>query len=448
MTEEYIPRQVEPLLKKALDQKETLALVGARQVGKTTLFQRLKNYLIKEKGVSEKLIFWFSCDDLSLRANLKKDFYYLQTFIETRLTISLDQLSERIFVFLDEAQYTPEVFNFVKLLYDQYQEKIKFLISGSTSLDIRAKSAESLAGRISYFYLKPLSLEERLRHHFALKINSSFFPKLTDGLFLENQQKEKQALLFEKNRPLKRFLRESFLFGGMPAVWQKTAKERLSYLKNLITTYIDKDIKDLKEVGDIEAFHFLLQVLAGEVGGVLNLSNLSQAAGLAVNTLKKYKNIFKQTFVLNELPAKVALRKRFVKSPKVYFEDLGIANVLAGRDSFKALELAQVKGKLLENLIIKSFSASVVNWPVPPNLFFWRDYEGHEIDLVIEKGEIILPVEITLESNLSKSKKSNFAYFFNNFPKAKFSILVYDGLLEKEKVGKKTVYLLPWWLWW
>jgi len=447
MEEKHIKRQLEPLLKKSLEEKEVLALVGARQVGKTTLFRRLEKYLQEEKGVDEKFIFWFSFDDLSLRNNLKKDFYYLQNFIETRLALSLDDLQKRIFVFLDEAQHAPEVFDFVKVAYDRYGEKTKFLISGSASLDIRAKSAESLAGRISYFNLLPLSLDERLRVCFPSEDGSSFFEDLTQGVFNEKDAKARQGRLFEEKRKLERILEETLLFGGMPAVWGKGREERFSYLKNLVTTYIDRDIKGLKEVGSVESFHFLLQVLAGELGGILNLNNLSQSASLSVNTLKKYKNIFKQTFVLNELPAKVALRKRLVKSPKIYFEDLGVANMLAGRDTPKALELAQIRGQLLENLVIKSFWAKAVNWPVPPNLFFWRDYEGHEIDLVVEKGETIIPVEITLEKDLSKRKRLNFSHFFKNFPEARFGILVYGGLLDKKEVEGREIHLLPWWLW-
>lgn len=448
MEEKYIHRQLELDLKKALDKKEVLALVGARQVGKTTLFQRLQDYLHQEKKVPEKLIFWFSCDDLSLRSHFKKDFYYLQTFIETRLVTSLDKIDQRIFVFLDEAQYAPEVFNFVKVAYDKYGEKIKFLISGSASLDIRAKSAESLAGRISYFYLSPLSLAEQLKDRFLIKGESDFLESLVRGDFSFRKAQQRQSQLFERNRELKRTLEEILLYGGMPAIWQKDPEERLSYLKNLVTTYIDKDIKDLKEVGDIESFHFFLQVLAGEVGGILNLTNLSQTTSLSVNTLRKYRNIFSQTFVLNELPAKVALRKRFVKSPKIYFEDLGMANILAGRDSSQVLELVQVKGKLLENLLIKTFWAKAKNWSVLPNISFWRDYEDHEIDLVIEKSGAIVPVEITLEETLSKRKELNFSHFFKNFSQSKFGILVYNGLLGRREINQKPVYLLPWWLWW
>ena len=448
MEERYIKRQLEPLLKEGLEKKEVLALVGARQVGKTTLFQRLEKHLQEEKKVDKRSIFWFSFDDLALRTNLKKDFYYLQNFIETRLATPLNKFQERIYVFLDEAQHAPEVFDFVKVAYDRYGGKTKFLISGSASLDIRAKSAESLAGRISYFHLAPLSLAEHLQDRFPLRTRSSVFENLTRGVLDQQEAKTKQAPLFEKERELKNALEEVLLFGGMPAVWGKTREERFSYLKNLITTYIDKDIKGLKEVGNVESFHFLLQVLAGELGGLLNLNSFSQSASLSVNTLKKYKNIFKQTFVLNELPAKVAPRKRLVKSPKIYFEDLGIANVLAGRDSSKALELAQIRGGLLENLVIKSFWSEVVNWPVPPNLFFWRDYDGHEIDLVIEKGETVIPVEITLGKDLSKRKRLNFSHFFKNFPQAQFGILVYDGLFSKEKIEDKDIYLLPWWLWW
>lgn len=447
MEGKYIKRQLEPLLKENLDKKEVLALVGARQVGKTTLFRRLEKYLLKEKEVDKKFIFWFSFDNLALRTSLKRDFYYLQNFIETRLALSLDDLQKRVFIFLDEAQHAPEVFDFVKVAYDRYGEKTKFLISGSASLDIRAKSAESLAGRISYFNLLPLSLEERLRFCFPLEEGSPFFKNLTQGVFEEKDAKARQGSLFEEERKLARVLEETLLFGSMPAVWGKGGEKRFFYLKNLVTTYIDRDIKGLKEVGSVESFHFLLQVLAGELGGILNLNNLSQSASLSVNTLKKYKNIFKQTFVLNELPAKVALRKRLVKSSKIYFEDLGVANMLAGRDTPKALELAQVRGHLLENLIIKSFWAAAVNWPVPPNLFFWRDYEGHEIDLVIEKGEVTVPVEITLAKDLDKRKRLNFSHFFKNFPQAKFGVLVYGGLLDKKWVEEKEIYLLPWWLW-
>lgn len=438
----YFRREIEEKVEKWLDHGYIVAIVGARQVGKTTLLKKIEE---EEKNPC----FYYLLDDPLLRQKINSDFYFLQKDIEARLGVSLEKFTGKICLLIDEAQKAPSIFEYLKILVDTHKEKVKIVISGSSSLEIQKKGAESLAGRLQYAYLFPLSIGEILRNE-VVGFSGSFFESLLAGQLEINKLKKLQAPLYPHQRELTSLLERALTEGMLPFIWQKRQKiAKKEYLRSVVNTYLEKDIRAAGLVREFEAYFTFLETLAFQIGGMLNLSKLSQATQVSVNTLKNHRSILENTFVINKLPPFV--RKpvaKLVKSAKVYFYDVGVANFLAGRESYKNVFDSKASGGIFENVILKSFEYFASNEPRLIRTYFFRDYQGREIDLVITSGEEIIPVEITNSSSVPPRKLANFEYFFSCYPSCQQGLVVYNGELDKLKISNRPVFFLPWWLWW
>lgn len=449
--EKYIKRSLENPILNTLEQGYVTAILGARQTGKTTLMNKLKEVLILA-GLPSGHIFSFNFDDVVLRTRVQQDFYFILGSIEKSLGQSLKSFDRPLALLIDEAQKAPDVFELVKILHDNFRAKIKIILSGSASLDIQKKAAETLTGRVQHFHLYPLSLGEILQDELGVDLEKGLFQALLeDQTFGLNDLKSFQAKIltsWEKERELKELGQRILVDGGLPAVWQNPSLKESVY-KSFTQTYLEKDIRSLKEIGSLEDFSQLLQVLSFEVGSLLNLSNLSQAVGISLNTLKKYHSLLLASFVLNKLPPFLKkARSGFVKSVKHYFFDVGIANYLAGRATYQNILDSKVQGGLWENVLIKSFESFALNQTRFIRLFFFRDYQGREVDLVVNFGQKVIPVEFTNSSYVSPQKISNLTHFFSLFKEANLGLVVYQGELKELTIGKQQVFLVPWWLWW
>jgi len=446
----YIKREIENKIWEAVASGFIVALLGARQVGKTTLLNHL-SFELQNKGVPKSNIFFFNLDDVILRGEIVSNFYFIRNFIEERLGKNLKDLSSPIYLFIDEVQKAPSVFELLKILYDNFSEKLKIIISGSSSLAIQKKSAESLAGRIVNVYLYPLSIREIFSDYFNLSLGNGLFEVLIEGKcfdldFLSFCQAKVLKQDYDQKRQFDLLLKQILLEGMLPAVFTKV-KEKEYLFKSLLETYLEKDIRRLEEVGSLDDFSRLIYLLSFEIGSTFNIASLTRDLGIAVNTVKKYLSVLQATFILKKLsPFFIKMRKRLVKSPKIYFFDVGLANFLAKRYYWE--NIVEKKGVLFENIFLNSFEAFNNNFLKPATFSFWRDYQGHEIDLVIENSKEIVPIEFTLESDFSSLKKQNFIHFLKNFKKVSFGIVVYTGKLEKVSLLGKEIFLIPWWLWW
>lgn len=437
----FFPRDAEGKIKKWLNQNYVTAVLGARQTGKTTLLKKIA----KEQKAP---CFYYCLDDVILRNKIAADFYFLKKDLEKRLGNSLEKLEREIFLLIDEAQKEPSVFDFLKILHDNFSSKIKIIISGSASLEIQKKSSESLAGRAQYVYLYPLSLREVLKERFKLSETFLFELFFKEKLTLEFLKK-RQALLYPRLDELETLLKQILVFGLLPGTWQRNLEEKMDYLRSVVTLYLEKDIRMTGLVKQFNNFQTLLEILSFQVGGILNLEKLSSNVQVSVNTLRNYRSILKNTFVLNFLsPFIQSPKKRFVKSPKVYFYDIGVANYLAGRERIENVLDSKASGGIFENIIVKSFEAFSKNQTLPAKSFFWRDYQGREVDLVLKKGVKIIPVEITYSTDIAKRKLTNLRHFFKVAREAEFGLIVYNGEVKKLTIDNKPVFCLPWWLWW
>ena len=381
-------RKITSEITKWLPEKEIIILNGPRQVGKTSLLEILKNELIKS-GISEKTIFYLNLEEIKILETLNQDPENLLKYITSQ--------KEKNYFLLDEIQYLDNPSNFLKHLYDKYAGKIKIIATGSSSLELKAKFQDSLAGRKISFSVNPLNFEE--------------FLIFKDFPYLDYLKKENLPKDIKNN--FDKALSEYLIYGGMPAVvLQNDWELKQKMLEEYVSAYINKDIRAIGKVENIADFNTLTKILAAQIGNLLNINELGDTVGITRREVKKYLDLLEFTFVLDKIfPFKKNIRTQITKMPKVYFFDLGVRNAILG--NFLEMESRSDAGHLFENFVFLELKNQRKD-----RIFFYRTKTKSEIDFVIEDNSKI----ILVESKYKKLSRSINSRILENFMKRESNI--------------------------
>jgi len=383
-----------------LSKQEITLILGARRVGKTTLLYQLKEKLLENK-VLEKNIYFLNLDLVDDLMLLKSQSEFID-YIKERIS------SSKIYFFIDEVQRLENPGLFLKGIYD-LNLPVKFILTGSSSLEIRAKTQESLAGRKRIFYLYPFSFREYLRVQ-----NSFLVPRLLKEKLNKIDQNE-----------INKYLSEFLIFGGYPeVVLLNSRQEKIKTLEEIFNSYIEKDIVGFFKIEDRVSFTKLVTILASQVGNLLNNNEISGTLGIKSETVKRYLQALENTFVINTIrPFYKNVRKELTKMPKVFFLDNGLRNFALKR--FKKFNDCQDQGQILENYVFSFLKKTLETYQ---EIYFWRTKDRAEVDFIIEHEELM-----AIEVKASKLKKPIFGRSLGNFirsyhPKKAFLInLAYQG---------------------
>jgi len=346
-----------------LDKKEYSIIIGARQVGKTTLIQQL--YAEIKKSLSD--VYYISLENSKILHEINLDPENLFHYARHPENPLLSQNQQRIIVFIDEIQYAENPSNFLKYLFDTYQQNLKIIATGSSAFYLDIKFTDSLAGRKRIFHLKPLSFPEFLSFKDAEELRKELNQIREDEQYLSNFYND---LLF--------YFNEYLTYGGYPRVaLEKDNKEKIKYLEELINSFLKKDIYESK-IEQEQKFYYLCALLAAQAGQLINKNELSNTLGLNQRTLEKYLYILQKCFYVDLLPPFYQnLRKEITKMPKVFFHDLGIRNKLLNR--FHSFIDREDKGQLIENYIFIRLSELYAK----DQMRFWRTADKNEVDFVV-----------------------------------------------------------------
>ena len=397
----YKRKQIDEILK-YLDEKEAIILYGARQVGKTFILYWLEKYLSKRK----KQVCYI---DLEERKYLK----ILNQGPEDLKKLLLDEgfdLKKKVYVLIDEIQYLENPTNFLKLSVDHYRN-LKLIVSGSSTFGMKKKVEKALVGRTLVFEVFGLSFAEFL-------------------IFKGYKKGVKTVLTKIKEEELKNIFTEFTIYGSYPKISLISGKEKKEkYLRQIIDTYLKKDIRDLAEIKEIEKFNKLLEVLASQTGQLLNIDELSNTCHLAKQTVQNYLFVLENTYIIRLVkPFFRNLRSELFKKPKIYFYDSGIANLL-----WLKIISPEILGQFFETIIfselIKIFGKESVN--------FWRTKDKKEIDFILKFKNKIIPIETKL--NFASCSKRHINYFLN-----KYDLHQYYFVSLKGERKEKRHFVLPW----
>lgn len=266
----------------------------------------------------------------------------------------------------DEAQRWPDLFSWLQGMVDTEPRPGRFVLTGSQQFGLLAGISQSLAGRAGITHLLPLSLSE-----------------------IPSVQEKIQSL------------DEIMITGGYPALhFQQIATG--DWFASYVATYVERDVRQVLNVHDLSAFQRFLRLCAGRNGQMLNLSTLAGEAGISQHTARSWLSVLESSYLVHLLPPYYRnFGKRLVKSPKLYFLDVGLACWLLGIRSAEMLALHPLRGALFESLVVSEFIKSRYNKGLPGDLYFWRDNNGVEADLVFETGSKLQPVEIKSGSTVT-----------------------------------------------
>lgn len=329
-----IRRDITKELRESAGEYPVVTVFGPRQSGKTTLAQMT---------FPDKL--YYSLEDPDLRMA-----------VETDPKGFLANLPEGSV--LDEIQRVPQLLSYIQGIVDRAKKRGMFILTGSHQPELHQSVSQTLAGRTAVLSLLPFSLAE-----------------------LRNYRKNWDAF-------------ELIVNGSYPRLHE----EKLTpgrFFNGYLQTYVERDVRALINLKDLRQFQQFLTLLAGRIGQIINYTSLSNDVGVSATTIKNWISVLKASFIVFELPPFFEnIRKRIVKSPKIYFSDVGMAAYLLGIETPDQLYRDPLRGGLYENLVILEILKARLNRGKRPELFFYRDTHGNEVDLIIRQARILIPIEI------------------------------------------------------
>lgn len=439
-----INRIYDPYLEKSLGSPLISVIIGPRQAGKTTSITAFLDSVAGDRK------FYLNLDSLFERERVKNEENYLQDRIEEILGFRLDALQNKFYLFIDEAQKLPLVFELVKILYDRYSPRLKIVLSGSSSLEILDKTAETLAGRVQVLRIYPFSMSEAsfykgiggyecaytlYKHIFSGSLNRQLLSSLITEF--KPARKKKMELI---DRLTTRSL--------FPPTFSKVEEDAIPrWLIDYIDTYIERDMRSVKDIGNIEGYRRVVAQLSCRIGSLLEYNRLGADSGVNHITTKKYVTIWQESligFLLS--PFFVNTSARIKKSKKVYFFDNAIVWALSGFKDKRLIEASGEAGHYFENLIITDFIKWGVNLDTPPSFYFWEKSLASEIDLVISVAGMIIPVEIKYSSEWDNKYLHGIDMFKEKHNRKgiiiPFSLIIYRGDFF---MPREDVFVIPVW---
>lgn len=436
----YIIRANEKFLFDSFERPFVSALLGPRRVGKTTLLNYYINLHPERKWVS------LNMDILSQRNKVANE--ELRILIEQHALQKIGG-SEKIWVFIDEAQKCPELFDQVKILYDAHKDKnrVKFILTGSAHLNLHQLTAESLAGRVELLHLREFNLREMtLLFNPNLKLPSD---STLNTLFSTENFKMIEEIYADVHPFEKLFtstLENQLLWGGLPETFAEDAERfRLKYLSDYLQTYLEKDIRAIETINDLSLFENMMKMCAELTGSLRDDKKITDALHCSRNTLLKYRNYLLATLQYTEIyPFIESTVKRLVKSPKGYLVNNGLVSYLTGIHDLSILKISGGIGHRFENWLLNEIQTWMDTSPERQQIHFWRTSTGAEVDFVLTLGKQIIPVEATYSSQIDSKKFNNLKQFLRHAPQNTLGVFCYTGPLSYDEANR--ILFLPAWM--
>lgn len=438
--ENLLPRKILPKIIPFLNPENIVLLTGARQTGKTSLLYLLIRNLLNN-GTPPSQIVYFDLEniyDFSLLQNLK-DFNDFWQILKDK---GVDR-QKRIFVFIDEVQHLDRPSSFLKYLHDHYKPGLKFIVTGSSSLEIKKKFTDRLTGRVYSFVIKPLSFREFLefkKEKELAKILLSF--NLHFWICAKHPEEDFKKISQIHKRRLDALLREYLIFGGYPAV---SLKENLAVkqrdLMEIYSLYIRRDIKDIGKIDDVSGYNNLVSLLCLQIGNLVKEQELAVSSGLSRPTVKKYLFLLENTYVLKLVrPFFTNKRKEITKTPKVFFEDVGLRNGVI--NNFNALSRRVDKGAIIENFVFSQLSKEN---DLSQKISFWRSQAKNEVDFIWQKN-INEPYPIEVKTNYPSRQPfpPGLKSFINLYQPSR-GFIIHLGEANFLSFKKTKIYVIPAW---
>lgn len=404
----YISRSLEKVVAQVTKEYPVVLVTGPRQVGKTTMLQKLM------EGTDRKYV---SLDDLNERDLAKND---PELFLQLH----------RPPVLIDEVQYAPELFTYIKIYVDKNHNPGDFWLTGSQVFKLMRGVQESLAGRVAVLSLTSLSQAEIC--------GGRMEPFTIDMESLAARSKErKQADT--------RDIFDRIFRGSMPAIVSGQNSNSQIFYSSYLTTYIERDVKELSDAIDSLKFLHFITAVAARCGQMLNVADIARDADINLKQAKDWLGILETMGIVFYLhPYSNNLLKRLVKTPKLYFYDTGLVCYLTKWSSAETLESGAMNGAILENYVVAEIMKTYLNSGKEPFMYYYRDKDAKEIDIILEHDGVLNPIEIKKSSNPGSELVKVFALLDKaSMPRSKGAVIC---MKPKLSAIDRDNYIVPIWL--
>lgn len=363
-----IKRAIEKELDQLLKEYPVVTVLGPRQSGKTTLTKMaLKGYA------------YANLEDPATREIAHEDPVAFLSRYKGR-------------VIFDEVQRVPKLLSHIQVAVDNAQENGQFVLTASHQLSLREAISQSLAGRTAILYLLPFSIDE-------LKSTEIEFVRFEDYCFT----------------------------GFLPRIYEQSQRPTTAY-SNYYQTYIERDVRQLIQLKDASLFEKMIKLLAGRIGQAFDYSSLANDVGVDAKTIRHWMSILEASFIIFKLPPYFEnFGKRVIKSPKYYFTDVGLLSFLLGIREADQISRDPLVGQIFENLVVIECLKSRYNKGMLPDLYYFRDSKGNEVDLLAQCGRFLKAIEIKSASTFAMKRLQGIRRFTSITDKVESSYLVYSG---------------------
>lgn len=344
-------REIENEVKSAANDYPVVTIIGPRQSGKTTLVR---------KAFPKKAYVNLEAPDI-------------REFAAADPRGFLNQFNDG--VILDEIQRIPQLLSYIQVIVDEHKEHGKFILTGSHQLVLHQAISQSLAGRTAILTLLPMTINELLQAGFNFSL-------------------------------------ETYLLkGGFPRIYADNLEPVKAY-RNYFQTYVERDVRQIINIKDMQMFQRFIKLCAGRVGTVLNKDSLSNDLGVSAHTISQWLSILEASFIIFLLPPYFEnFGKRVIKSAKLYFTDVGLATYLLGIENLTQLARDPLRGFLAENLVILELMKTRLNRGLDPQLYYYRDNHQNEVDIIFKTSQYLIPIEIKASQTFNQSFLKNLTFY-------------------------------------
>lgn len=379
MADLYITRTLEPVLEKASREFPAVVLTGPRQSGKTTVLKHLFGKVYQYESLDLPEVRAFAIEDP-------------RGFLASHPPP----------IILDEVQHVPMLLSYIRESIDNNRHKTgQYILSGSQNILLSDNVSESLAGRAAVLHLLPLS-----RREIAGKPNT---------LLPWERKNATDDSTRDQYDPKKLWM--DLLRGGYPELTIHPNRDVALWHSSYIQTYLERDVRSLRQIGDLTQFQTFLSTLAARSTQLLNLTDIARDLGVAVNSIKAWLSVLEASYQVTILrPYHVNVGKRLVKTPKVYFSDVGTLCYLTGLKDPEHAFAGPMGGAILETAVLSELVRTITHQGRTPRVFFWRTTAGREIDFVVDSDSGLVPIEVKLSATPRYAMASNITKFQRDLP--------------------------------
>jgi len=276
---------------------------------------------------------------------------------------------------LDEIQEVPNLLSYIQGIVDETSLKGMYILTGSHQLGLHQNISQSLAGRVGLLTLLPLSIAELAQTEIDLDLN------------------------------------DYLLSGFLPRIYDQHLDPTMVY-RDYLKTYVERDVRQLIHIKDLSTFQRFLKLCAGRIGSVLNMNNLANEIGVSNHTIKNWLSILEASFIIYLLPPYFEnFSKRIIKSPKLYFYDVGLASYLLDIENLQQIDRDPLRGNLIENLVVTELYKARLNQGKDAHLYYYRDVKQKEVDVIYKQGHELIPIEIKAAATVHPRFFDSLEYF-------------------------------------